>query len=393
MKCLFTNNSYKRELTIMRIEKNIYQLILMVSSSLAIIGCQSNKDNSNNITESIYNKTDAYVESMMDSLEIVGLNYAILIDGEVVHKKEMGLANIDHQVPMTLDKLFAVASISKLFSSTALHRLLKSQNRSVEETVGEFLPDREDLPESWKELSLKYLLSHTSGIPDIIDYGIFLAPESDDFVIKNMKDKPFTSALGTESRYNATAYMLVRIIIEKLAGQDFEEHMQKNYFDKFNLSTANYGGFKKVVPNRVTSYQTVGDKLEMFPLNYSHTMYAGAGLNIKIDELILWMQALLNEQILDKDQLNTIWTPYKLNNNEVGSFGLGWEAYEFENKIKINGHGGAGISSLLHYRKDGFPNTVTVILLTNGAKNWVQSPHSVNMGIANYFMPGVNDLD
>uniref|UniRef100_UPI00053EB3F1 serine hydrolase domain-containing protein n=1 Tax=Psychroserpens jangbogonensis TaxID=1484460 RepID=UPI00053EB3F1 len=259
--------------------------------------------------------------------------------------------------------------------------------------VGEFLPDREDLPESWKELSLKYLLSHTSGIPDIIDYGIFLAPESDDFVIKNMKDKPFTSALGTESRYNATAYMLVRIIIEKLAEQDFEEHMQKNYFDKFNLSTANYGGFKKVVPNRVTSYQMVGDKLEMFPLNYSPTMYAGAGLNIKIDELILWMQALLNEQILDKDQLNTIWTPYKLNNNEVGSFGLGWEAYEFENKIKINGHGGAGISSLLHYRKDGFPNTVTVILLTNGAKNWVQSPHSVNMGIANYFMPGVNDLD
>jgi hypothetical protein len=68
---------------------------------------------------------------------------------------------------------------------------------------------------------------------------------------------------------------------------------------------------------------------------------------------------------------------------------LGWEAYELENNIWIAGHGGAGISSVLHYRTEGSADTLSVILLSNGAKNWKQMPQDINMGIANYLMPGV----
>ena len=372
-------------------KKYIYQVILLICCFTLMVSCQKQTKVNDGNEEVIYDKTDAYVKNMMDSLEIVGLNYTILIDGKVMHKKAMGFANIEHQVPMTLDKLFAVASISKLFSSTALHRLLKAKNRSVDESVGEFLPNRKDLPESWKNLTLKHLLTHTSGVPDQIDYQIYLAPESDEFVIEALKDKPFSSIPGDATKYNATGFILVRMIFEELAGQDFETHMQKNYFDKFNLRSANYGGYKKIVPNRVTNYRMIGENFELFPLNYSSPMYAGAGLNISIDDLIKWIQAVLGEKILTKEHLTTIWTPSKLNNNESGNFGLGWEAYELENKTWITGHGGAGISSVLHYRKEGFANTITIILLTNGAKNWVQMPHDVNMGIANYFMPGVVD--
>jgi len=369
--------------------KYITQLIILLIYCCIITSCQHQSKTNGEVI--IFEKTDTYVKKMMDSLDIVGLNYCVLIDGKVMHKKAMGLANLEHQVPMTLDKLFAVASISKLFSSTALHRLLKDNNRSVDETVGEFLPNRKDLPESWQILTLKHLLTHTSGIPDQIDYQIYLAPESDEFVIDALKDKPFTSVPGETTKYNATGFMLVRMIIEDLAGQDFETHMQENYFDRFNLIKANYGGFKKMVPDRVKSYRMVGENLEMFPLNYSSPMYAAAGLNINIEELILWIQAVLDEKILSKEQLAAIWTPAKLNNNKDGFFGLGWETYELENKIWLTGHGGAGISSIRHYWKEDSTNTVTVILLTNGARSWVNSPDDINMGIANYFMPGVVD--
>ncbi len=344
-----------------------------------------------NVDNEIFDETDNYVKMMMDKIEIVGLNYVVLLNGKVVHTKAMGFANLESNIPMTLNNLFAVASISKLFSSTALHRLLKLHNRSVDETVGRFLPQRDDLPESWKGLTLKQLLSHTSGIPDQIDYGIYLAPESDEYVIDGLKDKPFSSKPGKVTKYNATGFLLVRLIIEKLSGQDFITYMQENYFDKFGLAEANYGGFKKIVPNRVTNYTMVDGNLEMFPLNYSHSMYAAAGLNINLDELILWFQAVLNEEILSKKDLSTIWRPTKLNNGENGIFGLGWETYELENNIWVTGHGGAGISSLRHYWQEGSPNTATVILLTNGAKNWEVSPDYINMGIANYFMPGVTE--
>lgn len=365
----------------------IKQVTIVLCCFFFITGCEGQTEK--NDEELIFERSDAYVKQMMDSLEIIGLHYAVLINGKVMHKKAMGFANFEHQVPMTEDKLFAVASMSKLFSSTALHKLLKDSNRSVDETVGELLPDRKDLPESWRMLTLKDLLSHSSGIPDQIDYDIYLAPESEEFVIDALKDKPFSSSPGETTKYNATGFMLVRMIIEELAGQDFEIFMQKEYFDRYGLSKANYGGFKKVVPNRVKSYRMVGDNLEMFPLNYGPPMYAAAGLNINMDELIVWTQAVLEGKIVSKEVLSNIWKPVILNNGKPGYFGLGWETYDLGNGIWMTGHGGAGISVIRHYWKEDSQETITIVLLTNGARNWVNSPDDVNMGIADFFMPGI----
>ncbi len=362
--------------------KNLFLFILFI-----IIFSRANcQERLNQIDNKTFTDTDNYLEKIIESLEIVGLNYAVLVDGKVAHKKAFGLSNIEHQVPMTIDNLFAVASIAKLFSSIALHNLLNTNKRNVNETAKDFLPDREDLPGSWRKLTLKQLLSHTSGIPDQIDYQIYLAPESQKFVIEAMKDKPFSSKSGDESKYNATGFLIVQIIIEKLANQDFESYMQKQYFDKLHLDTANYGGFKKVVPKRVTSYTKVNNQLEMFPLNYSSPMYAGAGLNISINELILWFQAILNEQILSEKQLQEIWTPVKLNNGKNGYFGLGWEAYKLGDNYSMTGHGGAGISSFRHYWNEQTKNSITVIVLTNGARSWTISPNQINSEIANIIL-------
>jgi len=349
---------------------------------LFLITCLIGKSNAQENKESVFNKTDAYLESTIDSLQIIGLNYAILIDNELVYKKSFGSAHAQLKVPMTIDKSFPVASISKLFSSVALHKLVSIHKRDVSETVGDFLPERNDLPESWRKLTLEQLLSHTSGIPDQIDYQIFLAPESEKFVIDALRDKPFSSKPGTASKYNATGFLLIRIIIEKLADQDFESYMQTEYFDRFRLSSAQYGGFKKVIPNRVTCYQNINGNLEMFPLNYSSPVYAGAGLNISIDDLVKWFQALQDEQILSKDQLKEVWTPVKLANGEDSYFGLGWESYKLQSGYRMTGHGGAGISSFRHYWNENTNQNVTVILLTNGANDWKVRPNQINSVVA-----------
>lgn len=349
---------------------------------LFLITCFIGKSYAQESDKSIFSKTDAYLESTIDSLKIIGLNYVILVDNKVVHKKSFGSAHAQLKVPMTIDKSFPVASISKLFSSVALHKLLNIHKRDVSEIVGDFLPNRNDLPESWRKLTLEQLLSHTSGIPDQIDYQIFLAPDSEKSVINALRDKPFSSRPGTESKYNATGFLLIRAIFEKLANQDFESYMQTEYFDKFNLSSAKYGGFKKVIPNRVTCYQNSNGNLEMFPLNYSPPMYAGAGLNISIDDLTKWFKAIQEEKILTKEQLEKIWTPVKLNSGKDGYFGLGWESYRFQDGYRMVGHGGAGISSFRYYWNEQTSQNVTVILLTNGALDWTIRPNQINSQIA-----------
>ncbi len=347
-----------------------------------LIGLTITTGSSQEIDDRIFNKIDAYLENTIDSLQIVGLNYAILVDNNVVHKKSFGLSNAQLQVPMTLDNSFPVASISKLFSSVALYKLLSIHQREVSETVADFLPNRNDLPESWRKLTLEQLLSHTSGIPDQIDYQIYLAPENEKYVIDALRDKPFSSTPGTASKYNATGYLLLRIIIEKLANQDFESYMQTEYFDKFDLSSAKYGGFKKVIHNRVTCYQNSNHELEMFPLNYSSAMYAGAGLNITLTDLIKWFQVIQKEKVVTKEQLEKIWTPVKLTNGKDSYFGLGWESYRLQEGYRMVGHGGAGISSFRHYWNEHINQNLTVILLTNGALHWTVRPNQINLQIA-----------
>jgi CubicO group peptidase (beta-lactamase class C family) len=355
---------------------------MRVILQLFTITCLIVKSYSQENEKSIFNKTDAYLESTIDSLKIIGLNYVILIDNKVVHRKSFGSAHAQLEVPMTIDKTFPVASISKLFSSIALHQLLSTYKREVSETVGDFLPNRDDLPESWRKLTLEQLLSHTSGIPDQIDYQFFLAPDSEKFVIDAIKKKPFSSKPGTETKYNATGFLLIRAIIEKLANQDFESYMQAEYFDKFNLSSAKYGGYKKVIPNRVTCYQNKNGNLEMFPLNYSYPMYAAAGLNITIDDLSKWFQAIQEGKVLTKEQLEKIWTPVKLKSGKDGSFGLGWESYRLQEGFRMVGHGGAGISSFRYYWNEQTNQNITVIVLTNGALNWTIRPNQINSQIA-----------
>ena len=158
--------------------------------------------------------------------------------------------------------------------------------------------------------------------------------------------------------------------------------MQKEYFDKYELGSAKYGGFKEVIPNRVTCYQNIDDNLEMFPLNYSPPMFAGAGLNISIIDLVKWFQVLQNEQILTKKQLEKVWTPIKLNNGKNGSFGLGWESYVLQDGYRMVGHGGAEISSFRHYWNELNNQNITVILLTNGAYDWKIRPNQINTNIA-----------
>lgn len=345
------------------------------------------KTQSQTADKTLFQRTDAYVAELMGKQNIVGLNYAVLIDNKLVHQESFGLASAQLNVPMTLDKVFPVASISKLFSSTALHKLLQEQNRSVEETVADFLPNRTDLPESWRALTLKQLLSHTSGIPDQIDYGVFLAPESDAYVINAIKDKPFSSEPGTESKYNATGFLLVRLIIEQLAQQDFESFMQAQYFDKMNLSSAQYGGFKKVIKNRVTCYQNINGELEMFPLNHSSSSYAGAGLNINMTDLVSWFQTVINGDIINQKELQNIWTPVILNNGKDGHFGLGWEAYNLYDGLRMVGHGGAGISSFRHYYNTSTNKSVTIILLTNGALDWTLRPNHINAQLVSMILP------
>lgn len=325
---------------------------------------------------------DKTAKERIEQSGVIGMSLAVLVDGKLKFKKAFGKAELNFNTPMTTGTLLPVASISKLVSSIALNTLLLEKEVHVNTSIGNLLDKKWQFPSSWKGITVGEILSHTSGLPDTIDYGLFLTPESVSQVIQVVGDRPFTFPPGTDSRYNATGYMIVKMLIEELAGQSFEAHMKSTYFSPLDMEHTNYGGFLTPTFARATVYRNIDEELKIFPLDYSPTMYAGAGLNSSLDELVKWTEALLSGKLIERESLEKIWPSQPLKNGEDGAFGLGWHNV-LDDKYLIVGHGGVNIHSFRHYiPKNNSGPTVTIILLTNGALNWTQSPYEINKDIA-----------
>ena len=105
--------------------------------------------------------TDLIVQKMMKEQKIVGLSLAVIKNGKAVINKGYGLANAEHNVPVTAETVIRLGSVSKQFFTTAILKLMEEGKLNIEDSVHKFFPDA---PETWRPIQLKHLMSHTSGL-------------------------------------------------------------------------------------------------------------------------------------------------------------------------------------------------------------------------------------
>src|SRR5436190_5940595 len=111
-------------------------------------------------------RVDTYVRSQMDRLRVPGLSLVVVKDGVVVYANDYGLANVELNVPVTSDTVFQIQSITKTFTASAIMMLVEEGKVSLDDPISKYL---DGTPESWKPVTVRHLLSHTSGIKDFIN--------------------------------------------------------------------------------------------------------------------------------------------------------------------------------------------------------------------------------
>jgi D-alanyl-D-alanine carboxypeptidase len=266
--------------------------------------------------------------------------------------------------------VYRVGSITKQFTAAAIMQLVEAGKMALDDPIEKYLPD---YPVAGRRITIRHLLTHTSGIKSYTGLGpkfwdISRIDHSHEKLIALFKDEPPDFQPGEKFLYNNSGYYLLGVIIEKVAGESYGSHVKKTLFDPLGLSSTMYCDNEPVVKQRAAGYQvTLGVVQNAAPLSMKAPFSAGA-LCSTVIELVAWTSALMDGKAVSRASLEQMTPPATLNDGRKTSYGFGLGLGNRDGETMIS-HGGGinGFTSHVTYLRG---SETTVVVLTNhgGAK-------------------------
>ncbi|MDB5209481.1 MAG: beta-lactamase [Sediminibacterium sp.] len=331
---------------------------------------------------------DVFIKNEMQKRKIPGLQLAIVKDGQIIKTGNYGLANVQDSIPVSDKTVFTINSITKAFTGVAIMQLVEAGKLRLSHPVSRYL---NDIPVLWHDVTIQQLLSHISGIPDIVDEeeAVMILPDPEE-AWKKVLASPMEFIPGEKFSYNQTNYLLLGRVIEKLSGMPFQEFIIKEQLLKAAMPrtiASGFGATKDVIANAAAGYTYRKGKLANMFFSFPPFLQTAAGMSSTAREMAQWVIALQkNELFTHKESIAALWEPAILNNGKTGGFtpllngyAAGWPVVVREQHPAVAPVGG-GRSALFVYPKDG----LAIIVLTNLSGG---SPEAFIDRLADFFIP------
>jgi CubicO group peptidase (beta-lactamase class C family) len=314
------------------------------------------------LTNGQADSTDIIVQKMMKDQKIVGLSLAVIKNGKPVVNKGYGLANVEHNAPVTAETVIRLGSVSKQFFTTAILKLVEEGKLSIEDSVHKFFPDA---PETWRPIQVKHLMSHTSGLkregPAYNNHII----QPDLVIIRSAYSLPLDFKTGEKYQYCNLAYYMLAEIITQVSGMHWQYYIREKLFIPAGMKNSGMTDFYPIIPNRASGYMHRKDTLVNADAMYA-VRPSGGFLSTSTD-MILWEKVLREKNIiLKKESWELLWKPFIKTSDKPESktyYGFGWLTDEMNGRKTVE-HGGANVGFRSYYRR--FINEgLSIIILTN----------------------------
>ncbi len=335
------------------------------------------------IAQTTTEKVNQLLNKEMQEQKIPGVQLVVIKNNKIVLSENKGLANVEFSVPVTDSTIFSINSITKVFTGTAIMQLVEEGKINIDEPIGDYL---DSLPISWRQITLKQLLGHISGLPDIDDdfTGGLVGNKGEDTAWKIVQTMPLQSKPGELFYYNATNYLLLQKIIEKYEHSSFEQDVQQHQLNVVGMPETIFANSFDVIKEKAPTYtyyyqdkntgeHIKGNQLIQVYENFPKILRADAGMFSTANEMGQWIIALQKHQLIKDDKnIETMWKPVILNNGKTEGFGgilngyaLGWLVVDRSKHPAVAAVGG-GRAGLMIYPKDN----LAIILFTNlGARS------------------------
>ena len=287
------------------------------------------QDNPTEIEE----KVGPFIKNIMKSYELPGLAVSIVKDNKIVYAKGFGVKNLETKEPITEKSLFHMASVSKPFSATAIMQFVEKGKVDLDDPVVKYLPYFKVNDERYKEITIRQMLSHISGMPDVRDYE-WDKPVYDDGAaeryVRSLTDKELIAAPGEMFAYSNMAFEVLGDLIAKVSCMSFEDYVKTNILDHLGMEESTFLK-KKVSPDLATTPHVMGLKIKVSDIYPYHRAHAPSStLHSNVLEMCNWAMANMNRGvlggkcILKPESYDVLWEPAKLNNGETTMVGLSW---------------------------------------------------------------------
>ena len=315
---------------------------------------------------------DAIVKREMNERHIPGLQIAVVRQGKIVLLKSYGYANLQDSVPVMRQSIFAINSCTKSFTGVAVMQLVEEGKLDLSHPVSRYV---DSLPAEWQTITIKQLLTHVSGLPDLLrtfdaaTHGLGKLG-TDAAAWEKVKTMPMQFRTGEQFSYNQTNYALLGMIIDKLSGKPFTQVFSERQFNVVGMPSTRFGDSRDVIPRFAPTYvfksSMDGILLPKPVLTNSYAEFSprsrtASGLNSTAEDLAHWIIALQQGKLLGKAALKTLWQPGVYNNGTPTQWALGWGITKQRAKYPAVGMSGGGRSAFLVYPEDD----LAVIVLTN----------------------------
>lgn len=321
---------------------------------------------------------DDFLKETMKKWNVPGMAVGIIKDEEIIFLGELGLRDVKQNLSVSKDTLFAIGSASKAFTSLAIGILVDDGKLDLDTPIKKYMRNFEMHNKYAEEhLTLRDMLCHRSGLPrhDVLWYNSSLSRKD---LVAKIKYLEFSKDFRETWQYNNLMYATAGYIIELVSGMTWEEFVQTRIFDPLNMNSSNFS--VEVSKNVVDYSQPYAQKEnEICQIDFRNIDVAGpaGSINSNLTDMIKWLMLHLNKgkvngkQIISEKTITELHlsqipcqlVPWKFDEIQFSSYGLGWFIESYRGKKHVN-HGGNidGFSSLISFLPD---ENLGVIILSN----------------------------
>jgi N-acyl-D-aspartate/D-glutamate deacylase/CubicO group peptidase (beta-lactamase class C family)/dipeptidyl aminopeptidase/acylaminoacyl peptidase len=328
-------------------------------------------------------RVDAAVRSEMARQGIPGVALAVMRGTETLLSRGFGMANIEQQVPVSEATMFQSGSLGKMFTAAGVMRLAETGRIALDSSVRSYLPDA---PASWQPITIRQLLSHTSGVPDYtgptFDYrGAYSDGALDSLAYRSPVEFP----AGARWNYSNTGYVLLGHLIQRVTGRPYWDYLREQLFIPAGMTTARIQTEAEIVPHRAAGYMNANGRLE-------HQRWVSPELNVTADgslllslrDLMAWNQAVRTRGVLQSSSWSAMQSPVTLSSGARYPYGFGWFIDTVGTQV-VHQHGGSWQGFRTQYTR-WTRDDLTVIVLTNlGSAN----PEAIVRAVATTIDPAL----
>jgi CubicO group peptidase (beta-lactamase class C family) len=276
-----------------------------------------------------------------------GASLIVMKDHELLFKAGYGKADLENpsqksvsNTSITSDTKFRIGSITKQFTAISILMMLSENKLSLDDLVSQYYPDIFD---NERPVSIRHLLSHTSGIKDLSEIKAvrqyMFTPVAPYDLIKIISEEELNFEPGSTFEYSNSGYVILGGILEQVSGLSYKEFLQERIFDPLGMHHSHYANSSEISGDLALGYFTRADTFVDAPDISSSLLFAAGGIWSTVSDMALWNEALYGNKLVDQKIIQMAFTPNKLNSGKATDYGFGFRSCQVNDIASIE-HGG-----------------------------------------------------